>query len=77
MKEQEAWDSYRRLAAESIERFGGKYIVRGADQDVVEGQGSSRKIVIVEFPDMATLKEWYASDDYAKALKYKDRALIR
>jgi len=77
MAQEDAWDHYRQLAAESIERFGGKYIVRGASQDVVEGQPSSRKIVIVEFPDMATLKKWYASADYAKALVYKDRALKR
>jgi len=26
---------------------------------------------------MATLKKWYSSADYAKALAYKDRALKR
>ena len=77
MVEEEAWDHYRRLAADSIARFGGKYIVRGADQDVVEGGESLRKVVIVEFPDMATVKKWYVSDDYANALVYKDRALRR
>jgi len=77
MAEQEAWDHYRRLAAQSIERFGGKYIVRGANPDVVEGEASSRMIVIVEFPNMRTIREWYSSDEYAKALAYKDRALKR
>jgi uncharacterized protein (DUF1330 family) len=75
--EQEAWDHYRALAADSIARFGGKYLVRGAAQEVVEGAARSRKIVIVEFPDMITLKAWYRSEEYAKALTFKNRALQR
>jgi len=41
--DEDAWDHYRQLAADLIERFGGKYIVRGATQDVVEGQPARGK----------------------------------
>jgi uncharacterized protein (DUF1330 family) len=64
-------NDYRSRAAESIEQYGGRYIVRGAEPDVVEGQGTSRRIVIVEFPTMARLREWYASPAYAEALKFR------
>lgn len=77
MAEQAAWDQYRQLAARSIESFGGRYIVRGAEQVVVEGTPSSRKIVIVEFPNMTILRQWYSSTEYAEALAYRDRALKR
>ena len=69
---------YRELAAESIARHGGRYLVRGAEPEVAEGQPSGgRRIVIVEFPDGERLRQWYRSADYAEALAMRDSALRR
>jgi uncharacterized protein (DUF1330 family) len=70
-------NEYRALAAASIEQFGGRYIVRGAEPNVAEGTQTTRRIVIVEFPTMERLHEWYASAEYAKALTIRARALDR
>ena len=70
-------NEYRALAAASIERFGGRYLVRGAEPHVAEGESTTRRIVIVEFPTMERLNEWYASAAYAKALVLRARALDR
>lgn len=43
---------YRSLAAASITRYGGRYLVRGASIEVVEGEPTERRIVIVEFPSL-------------------------
>src|SRR4051794_32080818 len=51
---------YRPLAAESIARHGGRYIVRGGAADLVEGGPPVKTLVIVEFPDMARARAWYA-----------------
>lgn len=65
-------DRYRPLAAASIALYGGKYIVRGGPVDCVEGaRDPDRSFVVVEFPDMARAKEWYASPQYAEALKVR------
>jgi uncharacterized protein (DUF1330 family) len=48
----EAIDTYRRLAADSIERYGGRYLVRGGPSELVEGQPPPKILVIVEFPTM-------------------------
>ena len=68
---------YRALAAASIERHGGRYIVRGGAAECVEGGPPVKTLVIVEFPDMARAREWYASPDYAEALKVRPGALER
>jgi uncharacterized protein (DUF1330 family) len=69
---------YRELAAASIARHGGRYIVRGADPDVPEGEWPSRqRVVVVEFPSMERLREWYHSADYADALAIRRTALTR
>jgi uncharacterized protein (DUF1330 family) len=65
-------DRYRPLAAASIDRYGGKYVERGGPVDCVEGtRDPERAFVVVEFTDMARAKEWYASPDYAEALKVR------
>jgi uncharacterized protein (DUF1330 family) len=72
------FERYRALAAASIEKYGGRYLVRGATPDVVEDEIlPERRIVIVEFPDMATARRWYASSAYAEALAVRDLALKR
>jgi len=70
-------DRYRELAAASIARHGGRYLVRGAVANVVEGPASGRRVVVVEFPSMQVAREWYASADYAQALAFRAQALER
>ena len=69
--------SYRTLAASSIAAYGGRYLARAAEAQVVEGPATTRKMVIVEFPSMQRLRDWYASAEYAEALTYRDVALHR
>lgn len=70
--------SYRELAEASIERYGGRYIVRGAEPEVPEGHWpSAQRVVVVEFPDMERARQWYASPEYAEALAVRQTALNR
>jgi uncharacterized protein (DUF1330 family) len=71
-------ERYRELAAASIAQYGGRYIVRGARPQVPEGEWPlDERVVIVEFPSMARLREWYASSEYAEALAIRQTALAR
>jgi uncharacterized protein (DUF1330 family) len=74
----EAAKRYMALAEKSIARHGGRYVVRAAAPDVPEGEwDEGRRVVVVEFPTMEKLTEWYASDDYAEALTIRESALDR
>jgi uncharacterized protein (DUF1330 family) len=69
---------YRELAAGSIARHGGRYLVRGAAPVVAEGNWpANTRIVIVEFPTMERLQAWYTSAGYAEALAVRQTALNR
>ena len=72
-----ALESYRTLAADSIARYGGRYLVRGGAAEVVEGGPEPKMIIVVEFASMARAREWYASVEYAQALKLRATALDR
>ncbi len=74
---EEAASYYRQLAASSIEKHGGKYLVRGVNPIVAEGDLIHKNIVVVEFSSLQQIKKWYASPEYAEALKYRNEALSR
>jgi uncharacterized protein (DUF1330 family) len=60
----QAYESYKKGVVASIDAFGGRYIARGGNTEVLEGTWTPRRLVIVEFPSMQRLKEWYGSADY-------------
>jgi uncharacterized protein (DUF1330 family) len=65
------YEPYRPLAAASIARFGGRFIVRGGNADLLEGTPAPERIVVIEFPDTETARRWYHSDEYQAALKIR------
>jgi uncharacterized protein (DUF1330 family) len=77
VRDASAIESYRTIAAKSITQYGGRYLVRNGAATCVEGGPPPKSIVVVEFPSMARLREWYASPEYAEALKVRRTALER
>ena len=69
-----AYNDYRPLAAASIARFGGRFIVRGGKVDLLEGEPQPERIVVIEFPDASTARRWYQSEEYQTALKIRQAA---
>jgi uncharacterized protein (DUF1330 family) len=69
-----AYDGYRPLAAASIAQFGGRFVVRGGNVDLLEGEPQPERIVVIEFPDADTARRWYRSEEYQKALKIRQAA---
>lgn len=69
--------AYRTLAAQTIAQYGSRYLAQGDAAEVGEGGPPAKTIIIVEFPSMARAREWYASAEYADALKLRQTALER
>jgi len=62
-----AYAPYRPLAAASIARFGGRFLVRGGKADLLEGAPAPEREVVIEFPDADTARRWYQSEEYQAA----------
>ena len=71
------FEAYRTIAAKAIAQYGGRYLVRGGAASVIECGPPPKTIIVVEFPTMERLREWYASPEYAQALKVRQAALDR
>jgi uncharacterized protein (DUF1330 family) len=67
VKDPEAYQEYRTLAAASIQQYGGRFIARGGKSDVLEGSFPGPRVVIVEFPSFERAQEWFSSPEYQAA----------
>ncbi len=71
------WDRYReymKLTPEAIEKFGGRFIVRGGQTLTLEGPAETGRIVVIEFPSFDRAKAFYESEAYAQARKLREGA---
>ena len=67
---------YASKAKPAIEKFSGKFIVRGGKNKTTEGINSPRTVV-VEFPDYNTAIECYDSKEYQDAHEVLDGYVVR
>ncbi len=68
------YESYKKLTLATIEAFGGRFVVRGAQTESLEGDWNPERLVMIRFPSVETAKKWWASDEYTKAKNIRHRA---
>ena len=69
----ETYGKYREQVPATVAAYGGRYLVRGAAPEVMEGDWEPKRLVILEFENMEKAKEWYNSPEYdpVKAIRFK------
>ena len=67
------YEEYRQRVSATIEAHGGRYVVRGGAAEVLEGEWVPKRMVILEFADMAQLKTWYRSPEYKPLIELRQR----
>ncbi|HLZ91731.1 MAG TPA: DUF1330 domain-containing protein [Candidatus Acidoferrum sp.] len=58
----------------TLTKYGGRYIVRGGQFEVIEGDWQPSRVVMLEFPDMEQAKLWYACEEYKEMKAARQRA---
>ena len=64
IKDSERIQDYLKATPLIIKQFGGKFLVRGGDFEICEGNWNPKRIVLVEFESMQKAKEFYNSPEY-------------
>jgi len=70
----EVYEGYRALSTSSVAQYGGRWVVRGGDVEVLEGSWDPGRVVVIEFDDVAAARRWYDSPEYAEAREIRQRA---
>lgn len=67
------YEDYKKLTPGSLKNYQGKFIVRGAKTECLEGEWNPERIVVLEFPSVELAKAWWASEEYAPAKALRQR----
>jgi uncharacterized protein (DUF1330 family) len=65
---------YREAVLAVVESFGGRYIARGAQVEILEGSHDGRRLVLFEFPSMDAIRRFWNSPEYAKVKPLRENA---
>ncbi|MCL0055914.1 DUF1330 domain-containing protein [Dehalococcoidia bacterium] len=71
------WDTYREYmnhVPAIIEKYGGRYLVRGGDIISDDTSWQPQRVVILEFPDLAQMKAFRDSDEYKPVAELRHKA---
>ena len=60
----ELFAEYRGLVLRTVEMYGGRYLARGGETALIEGDRAPNRAVIIEFESAARAREWYDSPEY-------------
>jgi len=61
------YEEYRKRVGPTLERYGGKFLVRGGASETIEGTWKPPRLVILEFEDNEQFRRWYDSPEYTEA----------
>lgn len=67
VKDPDRYENYRRMVPASLEKYGGRFLVRGGKTHTMEGDWAPKRFVVVEFASAEQAKLWWASPEYAEA----------
>jgi uncharacterized protein (DUF1330 family) len=70
----EQYEQYKAASPGAIAAGGGRFLVRGGEVAVLEGDWSPARVVVVEFENLEAAKAFYESPEYQAAIKLREGA---
>ena len=70
----ETYEEYRRQVAPTVEQYGGRVLVRGGAFHGLEGEWTPKRLVVIQFSDMDSLRKWYQYDEYERLKRIRQHS---
>jgi uncharacterized protein (DUF1330 family) len=70
----EQYEQYKQASPGAVSAGGGRFIVRGGELAVLEGDWQPKRLVLLEFPDLDAAKRFYDSSEYQDAKRLREGA---
>jgi uncharacterized protein (DUF1330 family) len=68
------YERYKEAASASVAGAGGRYVARGGELAVLEGDWRPKRLVVLEFDDLEAARRWYDSAEYREARRLREGA---
>lgn len=70
------YEEYKRQSTPTVEMYGGRFLARGGRVEVLEGNWSPSRLVIIQFPTLEQAKSWLNSPVYSEAKKIRHKTAV-
>jgi uncharacterized protein (DUF1330 family) len=70
----ERYERYKAAVPSTVAAGGGRFIARGGEVAVLEGDWLPKRMVVLEFEDLEAAKRWYDSPEYREARGLREGA---
>ncbi len=70
----EQYEQYKAASPAAVAGGGGRFVVRGGELAVLEGDWKPARLVVLEFEDLEAAKRWYESAEYQAAKQLREGA---
>ena len=70
----EQYREYTLRTPKVVAQYGGRFIVRGAEIQSLEGPAETRRLVILEFPSLERARAFWDSPEYSRLRKFREGA---
>jgi uncharacterized protein (DUF1330 family) len=70
IKDADTFARYREAVAPALARAGGRYVVRGGDPHMLDGEKFGR-VIVIEFPSMEAARGFFEGPEYAPLRKLR------
>jgi uncharacterized protein (DUF1330 family) len=70
----EQYELYKQATPSAVAAGGGRFIARGGELAVLEGDWQPKRLVLLEFPDLEAAKWFYESPEYQAAKRLREGA---
>jgi uncharacterized protein (DUF1330 family) len=70
----EQFEQYKAASPTAIAAGGGRFLVRGGELVVLEGDWRPSRLVMLEFEDLEAAKRWYESEVYQETKTLREGA---
>ncbi len=74
IQDPEQYELYKQAAPGAVSAGGGRFIARGGELAVLEGDWQPKRLVVLEFPDLEAAKRFYDSPEYEEAKRLREGA---
>jgi uncharacterized protein (DUF1330 family) len=70
----QSYADYSKQVGPMVARAGGRFLVRGGETTMIEGDWQPQRFVVIEFADTEHFRAWYDSPEYSEVRTIRFKA---
>ena len=76
IKNKSPYAEYVEKVRSIVEKYKGRYLVRGGEITPLSGNWNPERIIVIEFPSYEDVKSWLSSQEYKEIAQLREKSTV-